>query len=304
MSLDRQLVETIKRHFAGKLSAQLQEVVRTNDLQRWSPEAIAAAGEVLEDRSAGRAQEPLVAEKDPRPLRSPTVPYSLGLLIGFLPVLVMNGFRFGSEFAADDDDPDLPVPFGPRTAWLAVETTDTEGVTTDLDLRGARAATWAEGIKAATQTSRSSVFVTPPLADWTLAVGTALFPSDQAETFVKPLLERLSAMYGEAQYFGTHRDVELHMWARARNGRLLRGYGWLGEKGLTLWDEGAPTKGERDLGLRSAGAQAPDEATLMQLACLWSIDPTSLNEHFKEPMTGLLGEVPWAGSGRETGIQA
>jgi hypothetical protein len=294
MGLDRQLVETIKKHFAGKLSAQLQEIVRTNDQQRWSPEAIAAAGEVLQDRSAGRAREPLVAEKDPPPpARHNLDMLPLGVLTGLFAgvVIVPRG-------VPDDADPDLPVPFGPRTAWLALERTDTETTATALDLRGVREATWAEGIKAATQTSRSSVFVTPPLADWTLVVGTALFPTDQADTFVKPLLERLSGQFGEAQYFGTHRDVRLHLWARARKGRLVRGYGWLGEKGLTLWDEGAPTKGERSLGLRSGDTQAPDEAAVMQLACLWSIDPTSLNAQFKEPMTGLLGEVPWAGSGR------
>jgi len=31
----------------------------------------------------------------------------------------------------------------------------------------------------------------------------------------------------------------------------VRGYGWLGQKGLTLWDEGAQTKKERDLGFQS-----------------------------------------------------
>jgi hypothetical protein len=31
----------------------------------------------------------------------------------------------------------------------------------------------------------------------------------------------------------------------------------------------------------------------MQLASLWSIDPTNLDEQFKEPMMGLLGTVSW-----------
>src|SRR5437879_11016934 len=119
-------------------------------------------------------------------------------------------------------------------AWLALDTTDSEAVATALGLRDARAATGAEGIGAAYQ---SSVFVTPPVADWTLAAGTALFPPDRAEAFVKPLMERLSRQFGDAQYFCTHREVELHVWARARQGRLVRGYGWLGERGLTLWDE-------------------------------------------------------------------
>jgi hypothetical protein len=307
MSHDRHLVDTIKTHFARKSSAHLQGIVQAKNQDRWSSEAIAAAGEVLQDRMAGRAQEPEVPEEEPSPLRSPPLPYSLGLIFGFLPVFALNGFRFGSEFAAcDKDNSDLPVPFGPKMAWLALDTTDTEAVAAALGLRGARAATWAEGIDAAYQTS---VFVTPPLADWTLAVGTALFPPDRAEAFVKPLLERLSRQFGDAQYFCTHRDVELHLWARGRQGQLVRGYGWLGEKGLTLWDEGGPTKEERDLGFRffdgrsPAFVQAqdqnvtlPNEAGVMQLASLWSIDPTTLDEQFKEPVMGLLGSVAWGES--------
>jgi hypothetical protein len=306
MSHDRHLIDTIKTKFARKSSAQLQEIVQAANQERWSPDAIAAAGEVLQERMAGRAQEPGVAEEEPQPLPSPPIPYSLGLIVGFLPVFALNGFRFGSEFAAcDRDSPDLPVPFGPRMAWLALDTTDTDAVATALGLRGPQAATWAEGIEAASQ---SSIFVTPPLGDWTLAVGAGLFPPDRADAFVKPLLERLSRQFGDAQYFCTHRDVDLHVWARARKGRLVRGYGWLGQKGLTLWDEGGQTKEERDFGFRSFDRQSavvergqvmnvptdvmrPDEGGVMQLASLWSIDPTTLDEQFKEPEKGLLGNV-------------
>lgn len=185
------------------------------------------------------------------------------------------------------------------TEWLAEALDLRPGMRVlDLGLRAARAATWAEGIEAARQ---GSVFVTPPLADWTLAAGAALFPPDRAEAFVKPLLERLSRQFGDAQYFGTHRDAGLHLWARARQGRLVRGYGWFGEKRLTLWDEGAPTKEEHTLGFRfsdgrSADGIVPDESCVMQLASLWSIDPTSLDEDFKEPIMGLLGSAAWTGS--------
>jgi hypothetical protein len=124
-----------------------------------------------------------------------------------------------------------------------------------------------------------------------LALGTALFPPDRAEAFVKPLLERLSRQFGEAQYFCTHQDFELHIWARARQGRLVRGYGWLGQKCLTLWDEGRQTREERDLGFRcfdggppvveqgpDKSVTPPDEGNVLQLASLWSVDPTTLDE--------------------------
>jgi hypothetical protein len=310
MQEDSQLIETIKAHFARKSSAQLQEIVRANDLERWSAEAITAAGEVLQDRRAGRVTEPEVAEEEPPPppFSVPDDPYSLGfyamgLLSGLgglaiIPVLHDN--------YSEETDPDLPVPFGAKMAWLALGTTNTEAVATALGLQEARTTTWADGVEAAYQ---GSVFVTPPLGDWTLAVGTTLFPPDRADDFVKPLLERLSRQFGEAQYFCTHGEFELHVWARGQRGHLVRGYGWLGEQALTLWDEGTPTKEELELGFRIDGEQpppvgqaqnegdkAPDEAGVMQLACLWSIDPTSLDEQFKEPATGLLGTVAWATS--------
>jgi hypothetical protein len=307
MSPDPQLVDTIKLNFARKSSAQLQEIVQANDPERWSPEAVAAAHAILQERLAGRAPEPEAAEEEPPPLPRYPDPFSLGLLgLGALALSGLSGFiviPVPTADYADEPDPDLPIPFGPKMAWLALDTMDTEAVAAALGLQGARPASWAEGIEAA---HRSSLFVTPPLASWTLALGSALFPPDRAEAFVQPLLERLSRQFGEAQYFCTHRDFELHIWARARKGRLVRGYGWLGQKGLTLWDEGPPTPEERDLGFRFTGRRStgiqqapnrdaahPDEESVMQLASLWSIDPTTLDEEFKEPLTGLLGDGAW-----------
>jgi hypothetical protein len=302
-SHDRHLVDTIKMNFAAKSSAQLQEILQSDDQERWSKEAVAAAREVFNDRLAGRAKEPLVPEEERPP---PPVPpdasslgfLALGLLGGLSGHLHVHVHRVDYTGGANLD---LPVPFGPKMAWLALETTDTEAVATALPLAETRPATWAEGIEAA---YRSSVYVTPPLADWTMAAGMSLFPPDRAETFVKPLLERLSQQFGEVQYFCTHRDVGLSVWARAQNGRLIRGYGWLGKNCLTLWDEGKPTQEEQELGFRfshdpSSTSELAQEKNLtcasergvMQLAYLWSIDPTTLDEQFMEPVKGLLGKM-------------
>lgn len=304
MSLDRDLINTIKVNFADYSSALLHEIVQADNPERWSLEASVAAREVLLDREAGQSQEPLVA-KQPEPDPPPyTDPANLAFLFGAMALGAAAGFVVIPGIRVRDDDPssaDQPVPFGPRMAWLALDTTDTEAVGAALGLRGTRAATWAEGVNEA---GRASVFVTPPLADWTLVVSTALFPPNRAETFVKPLLERLSRQFDDAQYFCTHGDFELHIWARARKGRLVRGYGWLGQKSLTLWNEGTPTKEERDLGFRfwdggsitaepgrKGGVSYPDEDCVAQLAYLWSIDPTTLDQHFKEPVMGLLGSM-------------
>jgi hypothetical protein len=143
---------------------------------------------------------------------------------------------------------------------------------------------------------QGSVFVTPPLGDWTLAAGTALFPLDRADTFVKPLVERLSREFGDAQFYCTQQDIGLHVWARARKGRLARGFAWLGQQNLTLWDEGKQSREERDLGFPLLVAPAvkqedsfPDEGSVFQLASFWSIDPMSLDAEYREPVPGLLG---------------
>jgi hypothetical protein len=184
---------------------------------------------------------------------------------------------------------DMPVPFGSKIAWLALDTTDTEAAASALGLQEARTATWKEGIEAA---YRSAVFVTPPVGQWTLVVSSALLPPDPPAPFVKPLLERFSRQFRNAQYFCSHQVVEMHVWARARAGRLVRGFAWLGESKRIIWDEGGPTPEERELGFQFSSAQtAPEENSVMQLAYLWSIDPTALNEQYKEPVLGILGNV-------------
>lgn len=297
MGLNRQLVDTVKKTFAQRASAELEEIVRAKDLNRWSEEAFVAACEVLADRAAGRAKEPLTPEKEQPP---PSAEDRWGVLfsvLGFVGGDLVDGLLDLSQSHIVDK----PVPFGSNVAWLAVETTDTTAVAAALGLRGLQEVMWEDGIAS----SRSTVFVTPPLGDWTLAVSAVLFPQEDVRAFVKPLLEKLSRSFREAQYFCTHRKFGLHVWARAEAGRLLRGYGWLDQKSQTLWNEGLQTEEERDLGFHfGAGLAAPvekesgdqlatpDEGCVMQLASLWSIDPTALDEYFSEPTFGLIGNVP------------
>ncbi len=151
------------------------------------------------------------------------------------------------------------------------------------------------------------MFVTPPLGDWTLAVSAALFPPDRIETFAKPLVQELSGHFRDAQYFCTHKDAKLHAWARAQKGKFVRGYARDERSTPTVWSEGPQTKTERALGFRFTDAPgappAPphpedvaivDESCVFKLAALWSVDPSALDEHFAEPVAGLIGEFPLA----------
>jgi hypothetical protein len=298
MSHDRQLIDAIKIHFARRSTAQLQAIAGGKDGDRWSPEAAVAAREVLQDRLTGLAQEPQMPEEDDLPEYHYEPEHGeLAVLAGLFTGFIVIPYYRRSE------RPDLPVPFGRKMAWLAMETTDTDAAATVLGLRQATHASWGQGIEAA---HHGSVFVTPPVGDWTLAVGTPLFQApDRTAAAVKPLLEQLGRQFKDVQYFCNHRDIELHVWALARRGRLVRGYGWLGAQGRMLWEEGTPTKEERDLGFRFGAGQPPQvdqgdgkdlvpfsEDALFQLACYWSIDPTALDKEFREPVSGLLGTIP------------
>jgi hypothetical protein len=294
MAVNRQLIDTIKKHFAGKATAQLQEIVRVRDVDRWSEEAFAAAQEVIQDREAGRAKAPRVPVEDAPP---PSRDEVLDSLFSLATVAAAGVMGAGVVLRPADPAPDPLVAIGANIAWLAVETTKTEAVAAAFSLRGLREVLWPDGVSAA---YRGAAFVTPPLGDWTLVASTSLFPPEDMKGFVTPHLLRLSQQFGDAQYFCAHREAGLHAWARAKKGTLLRGYAWLGQR-ETVWNEGQPTKEERNLRLPSTGAGGsggpalPHEDCVLQLASLWSVDPTAfdgLESHFQEPVPGLVGELP------------
>ncbi len=288
MSQDRTLIDAIKSRFARKAAAQLQAVVQTGPNNHWSPEAVTAAAEVLADRRAGRAIEPADPEPDEAPPEYTYDPdlLALGLFAGLVAGVVVVPYALREQLP----ELDMPVPFGPRMAWLAVATADTAGVASAVGVRNPRAVAWLPGVEAA---HRGSVFVTPPVGDWTLAVGTPLFHTPEATAAgVTAVLATLGRQFEEVQYFASHRDVGLLAWALVRDGQLVSGFATLGER--VLWDVGTPTPDEVELGLRPAGGQ-PDrvvplsEDDLFQLAGFWSVDPNSLGVEFAEPAEGLLG---------------
>ena len=85
--------------------------------------------------------------------------------------------------------------------WLCASKPD--AVAKALGLREIRVATWAAGIEAAYQ---SAVFVTPPLAGWVLAVGSALIPPDnRPQPICETAHRRRNAEFAVAQYFCTYR---------------------------------------------------------------------------------------------------
>lgn len=178
--------------------------------------------------------------------------------------------------------PDAPQGFGYKTAWFAVRTDDPHAVAQALRLRDVRPTTWSDGVESA---YTGHVFITPPIGGWVLAAGRSFAPLGRAPEPCLAALRELSQRFGDAQYFATHRVVELCAWARAREGELQRAYCFTGETGETMWDEGARLDGEPEIDPEDW----PGEEDVMALAGRWSLDPTTIGALHLPPSLGLTG---------------
>lgn len=246
---------------------------------------------------------------------SPIGYVAVGLALGLAAGLCarwLRGRRRGGEPSAapagpadyaDPRGPAYPVPFGPKCTWLAVRAESAPAVAEQLGLVEAQSASWAEGVHAGYQGRRSpafagrrsTVFVTPPVEGWVLVLGT----TDRLEA--DELLTGLSARWGEAQRFATHRGASAGGWALARAGRVVRALAF--GDGLVASAEGEPTAVERDLGLSRIPGEpgAPvagdeeepclDEAEVLRVAAAWSLDPSTLEGRDGPCEPGVVGRL-------------
>ncbi len=105
------------------------------------------------------------------------------------------------------------------------------------------------------------------------------------------LLEPLSAKYGSAYMFATHRIVEGHTWAFAEHGRLVRVFDYLGESGEHA-EFGSETSAERELRACVVNeTTAPNEETVMMLAGKWTVDPSKCDSLSQPTSNGWIGSV-------------
>ncbi len=190
--------------------------------------------------------------------------------------------------SAIDASSDAPVPFGYKIAWWTVRSDDLRRVADFLGLNSASACNWSSGVPLAYD---GGVFLTPPVNGWILICGARLPPkSEDAAIEVENRLEILSGEFSDAQVFATHRVVEYHVWARAREGSLTRGFGHLGEAGMTFWDTGFDESEDalgfdfvdfsNDLSEDELDAMDwPSEDHVMQVASAWSVSPVDFGEH-------------------------
>ena len=199
---------------------------------------------------------------------------------------------------------DKPIDFGYKIVWIAVKTDNKSELSKILGLKNSKPSNWKSGIENACE---NSVFITPQIGEWTLAVGMGLPLGDSQESIEKleKMLNKLSSELGEAQFFGTHRVVEYHNWMKSVNGKIERIYSYVGESMENIKVYGNPTEPEKGLNLfNSLSEEAKsdeyfdredldfaDEELVMKIAENWSINPTLLTERtdIKNEL-GILGK--------------
>ncbi|MCS3797756.1 hypothetical protein [Niastella sp. OAS944] len=197
----------------------------------------------------------------------------------------------------DESIPDTPECFGPKCIWFAIPSENPLQVAETMNLGHLEPCNWYVGVRKAYE---GEIFVTPPVDGYTMVLGWGLPTGDTPGEIekVKNVLSTLSNVFGEAQYFGTHRTSGFCTWMKAVNGNVIRVYGYADGENLIV--EGEPTEYEAGLNLLNTFSEEakqkdyysredithPHESTVMEIAANWSIDPSELHKR-KDLQPGL-----------------
>lgn len=206
-------------------------------------------------------------------------------------------------------EPDLPLPFGQRIGWIAINSTNTRQVVRAVGISKKEHANWRSGLEIVHDPAigAGKVFISPPLNGWTFVIGTAIpFPAGSKSTdHCMPILSDLSEKFEDVQYYFADEELGFFGWARLRNGKIGRAFAW-GDEGI-IWNRGRATKEERALGLRPLEPQTakreerasalqrlvyPGEDHVHRLAGAWSINPMDIKFLEAALGVGFIGTIP------------
>ena len=210
----------------------------------------------------------------------------------------LKGFRAASRPGLSEARKPKPLLFDSPNRWLAVRSGNPEAVQAALGLHNVMSCSWERGLAEAQD---FKLFLSPPIKGWILVFGLGLpDPSDDVDDTFKLILF-LSRTLGEVQFFSANRVINSHAWVQAVHGRVLRAYAW---SGTTLWNQGAITSAEAQLGLICLGytetisqklpnhhPQRGNAEKVHLLAGRWSLDPTSLDESEINHRAGSIGSL-------------
>jgi hypothetical protein len=180
--------------------------------------------------------------------------------------------------------------------WLAVKSRSLLAVQSALGLSNAKPCSWSDGLA-----GEEKLFIAAPVKGWIVVMGSGLpDPGEDVDKCFRFVMD-LSRRLGQVQFFSASPVVQHHAWIRADCGRVVRAYAW---GGRTLWQQGAVTPAELELGLKSFEYyEAPEKPAFGHpdvlalntekvplLAARWSLDPARVDERSLQEPCGVAGE--------------
>jgi hypothetical protein len=191
-----------------------------------------------------------------------------------------------------------PLLFDSPSRWFAIKSNNPQAVQAALRLHNAMFCSWEQGLAEARD---FKLFLSPPIRGWILVIGVGLpDPADDVDDLFRMILS-LSRSLGQVQFFSANRIVNSHSWVQADSGQIVRAYAW---SGTTLWNQGAMTAAEAELGLAcydygesvaqklsSSEPQRANAEKVPSLAGRWSLDPTALDENAINQRLGIIGSL-------------
>lgn len=222
-----------------------------------------------------------------------------GTLLAGLAVIwrreVSPSAREESEMESFPPAPPLKAVWRRPACWLAIRGRNVAAVQAALGLSKARPCSWQDGLN-----EEVHLFVSPPCQGWILVFGAGLpDPADDVDECFR-FLAQLSRQAGQVQWFKTDTILHHHAWACLEAGRVVRAYAWAGK---TLWNQGAKTAAEIELGMKCFGYDETDASgnwelneiaeanaeKVLRLASRWSLNPAAIPVQFMESRRGIAG---------------
>ncbi|MCL2526983.1 MAG: hypothetical protein FWE42_01095 [Defluviitaleaceae bacterium] len=198
----------------------------------------------------------------------------------------LNNAEIDVTLNIDNNEPDLPEPFGYKMTWYAIKDESPHAAIEKLSLKVVHESNWRNGIGYAYR-SPGNIFVSPLIEGYVLILG--LFEYDD--------VKKHALLFNDLYYFGTHCVSEYQAWAKFSQGQVIRGYCYMGECGEVLWNEGNITAEEEALGFGRFPSNTdetladdfdyenfPDEEDVLAIAKAWSVCTKFEGEAYEKGM--------------------
>ena len=206
-----------------------------------------------------------------------------------------------------DPTPDVPLGIDSyKSSWIAVQGNDPLQLAQHLGLKDIHETNWRSGLYIRKEYSMSHVFVSPVMAGWLLAQGTALPTSlhgkdPRSAPYPLLMLQELGQLYDQVYYFNTNRITDYHTWVRVENGKLVRAFDCYAHEVRIDTGKLIPPESEIEYFKHPAreitdeygdSSLTPDEDDVLRVARAWVGCPMPNGFQDERPSTGFIGVVP------------